>query len=281
MRYLFWVLSLLYAGTLYGQDDQQAIYAEVRGSGEPVLLIPGFTVPGDSWESTVVQLEKDYECHIITLAGFGGKAAIDFPWLPKVNKALLDYINDNDLKEVTLIGHSLGGTIATWLASRENSPVAKLILVDALPATGALIMPNYNPDYLVYDNPYSKQQLNMSAADFENMLSGMAQGMSLNKETQLQIKDWMLMADRKTYVYGYTDYLKLDMRSDLSKISVPVTIIAADTPYGEAMIRQTYESQYANLENYNLIIAENSAHFVMFDRPDWFAEQLQQILLSK
>jgi pimeloyl-ACP methyl ester carboxylesterase len=109
----------------------------------------------------------------------------------------------------------------------------------------------------------------------------MAQGMSLNPDAQKKIKDWIMLADRKTYVYGYTDYLKLDVREDLKNISIPVTILAADKPYGKEMVTQTYKTQYANLSNYDLIIAENSAHFIMFDRPEWFMEQIQGILSKK
>ena len=121
----------------------------------------------------------------------------------------------------------------------------------------------------------------MEDAQFEQLASGMSQGMSLNVDAQAKIKAWVLQADRKTYVYGYTDYLKLDMREDLKKITVPVTILAADQPYGKAMVEQTYQGQYANLTDYDLIIAENSAHFVMLDQPQWFAAQLEKILSTK
>lgn len=118
----------------------------------------------------------------------------------------------------------------------------------------------------------------MSDTEFEQMAAGMSQGMSLNPESQEKIKDWMIQADRRTYVYGYTDYLKLDEREDLKKISIPVTIIAADKPFGKEMVKQTYQNQYANLSKYELIIADNSAHFVMFDQPTWFMDQIQQII---
>lgn len=54
-------------------DQPQPVHIEVTGSGTPVLFIPGFTVPGESWDSIVGQLEKNHECHILSLAGFGGK----------------------------------------------------------------------------------------------------------------------------------------------------------------------------------------------------------------
>lgn len=281
MKNIFLFLAVFFSLSIQAQSENQAIHVKTSGKGKPVMLIPGFTVPGESWDKVVNQLENDYECHVVTLAGFGGKEPIEFPWLPKVNEALENYIQQNQLTDLIVIGHSLGGTIATWLASRENCNIKEIILVDALPAAGALMMPNFNPDNLVYDNPYSNQQLSMSDTEFEKMATGMSQGMSLNPEAQKRIKDWVLQADRKTYVYGYTDYLKLDVREDLKNISIPVTIIAADKPFGKEMVTQTYQNQYANLAKYDLIIADNSAHFVMFDQPIWFMEQIQHVLALK
>ena len=280
MKNIFLVLAILFSLSTQAQETNQSIHVKIIGKGKPVLLIPGFTVPGESWDTIVNQLKDNYECHVVTLAGFGGKKAIDFPWLSQVNDGLEEYIKQNQLTNLTVIGHSLGGTIAVWLASRENNEISKIVLVDALPAAGAIMFPNFNPEDLAYDSPFNKQQLSLSENDFEQMALSMAQGMSLNPETQKRIKDWIISADRKTYVYGYTDYLKLDLREDLKNISIPTTIIAADKPFGKEMVTQTYKSQYANLEKYDLIIADNSAHFVMFDKPEWFMEQIQNILAS-
>ncbi|CAL2101551.1 Alpha/beta hydrolase [Tenacibaculum sp. 190130A14a] len=275
------VVLFTFSLTTYSKNENQPIHVEVTGKGKPIVLIPGFTVPGDIWNPLVQKLEKNYECHIVTIAGFGGKAPIEFPWLPKVNESLKDYIVKNELQNATVIGHSLGGTIATWLAAQKDLKLSEIILVDALPASGALMMPNFNPDNLVYENPYNNKQLAMDDAAFAQTATAMSKGMSLKESGQKKIKNWILTSDRKTYVYGYTDYLKLDLREDLKHISIPVTIIAASQPYGKEMVNKTYKNQYANLKDYNFIIAENSAHFIMFDRPDWFLKQIQLILSSK
>lgn len=275
------IISFVFSLSVYAKSENQPIYVEVKGKGQPIILIPGFTVPGDIWNPLVKKLEKNYECHIVTLAGFAGKEPIDFPWLPKVNESLKNYILENDLQNATIIGHSLGGTIATWLAAQQDITLSKIILLDALPASGALMIPDFKPENLVYDNPYSNQQLAMDDETFEQTATAMSRGMSLKESAQEKIKNWILESDRKTYVYGYTDYLKLDLREDLKNISIPVTIIAASEPYGKETVKQTYKSQYSNLKDYNLIVAENSAHFIMLDKPDWFLEQIQKILSSK
>ena len=65
---------------------------------------------------------------------------------------------------------------------------------------------------MVYDSPYNNQMLAMTDADFEGMVTQMAKGMAADRDKQLQIKNWMLMADRETYVYGYTDLTKFLLR---------------------------------------------------------------------
>lgn len=280
MKSILLGIIILSSFTAYAQPTNPPIHVNIKGKGKPVMLIPGFTVPGESWNTTVAQLEKNYECHIITLAGFGGKEPIDFPWLSSINEALETYIEQEQLTDLAIIGHSLGGTIATWLASRNQNNIERIILVDALPAAGAIMIPDFNPDNLAYDSPFNNQQLSMNNNDFEQMAVAMSKAMSTNTAAQLMIKDWIIQSDRKTYVYGYTDYLKLDMREQLRKIRIPVTIIAAEKPFGKEMVMKTYRSQYSNLSHYNLIIADNAAHFVMFDKPEWFIEQVQQVLAS-
>lgn len=274
-------VSFVFSLSIYAKNEGQPVYVEITGKGKPIILIPGFTVPGDIWNPLVRELEKNYECHIVTLAGFGEKEPIEFPWLPKINESLKNYILKNELQNTTIIGHSLGGTIATWLAAQNDLKLSKVILIDSLPASGALIIPNFNPENLMYESPYNNQQLAMDDVAFEQTAIAMSKSMSLKKSAQEKIKNWILESDRKTYVYGYTDYLKLDLRENLKNISIPVTIIAASKPYGEEMVKQTYKNQYANLKNYNFIIAEDSAHFIMLDKPDWFLKQIQTILSSK
>jgi pimeloyl-ACP methyl ester carboxylesterase len=280
-NFILVLASFVFSLSIYAKNESEPVSVEVTGKGQPIVLIPGFTVPGAIWNPLVKKLEKNYECHIVTFAGFGGKEPIEFPWLPKIKESLKNYILKNNLQNASIIGHSLGGTIATWLAAQKDLKLSKIILIDALPASGALMIPNFNPDNLIYESPYNNQQLAMDAVTFEQTATAMAKGMSLKKSAQGKIKNWIQEADRKTYVYGYTDYLKLDLRADLKHITIPVTIIAASQPYGEKVVKQTYKNQYANLKDYNFIIAEDSAHFIMLDQPEWFLKQIQTILSSK
>lgn len=275
IKKLFTLSFLIITLSLNGQQPFEVI---VKGKGQPILFFPGFACTGEVWDTIVVELSKNYECHIFTFAGFGGVAPIEKPWLPKIKEGIIEYVTEQELENPIIIGHSLGGALGLWLTAEENNPYSKLIVVDALPSTGALMMPNFKSENMVYDNPWNTQMLEMDAVAFEKMATQMANGMTLNTEKQAQIKDWVLQSDRETYVYGYTDLLKLDLREDIAKIEIPVTVLAATHPYGREMARQTYEGQYKNLEIYEIEYAEGSAHFIMYDKPEWFLTQITEHL---
>lgn len=259
-------------------NAQSPFDVQVKGEGQAILLFPGFTCTGEVWENTVTELSKAYECHIFTFAGFGDVNPIEKPWFPKIKEGVNAYVADNALEKPIVIGHSLGGALGLWLATDENHPYSKLIVVDALPSTGALMMPNFKSENMVYDSPWNKQMLAMDEIAFEKMANQMASGMTLTTEKQEQLKEWILKADRETYVYGYTDLLKLDLREDIAKITIPVTVLGATHPYGFEMAKATYEGQYKNLEGCTIELAEGSAHFIMYDQPDWLNNQIAKAL---
>ncbi|NMH89287.1 alpha/beta fold hydrolase [Flavivirga algicola] len=270
------IAIILFTISLNAQEKRFKV--DVIGKGTPVLLFPGFTCTGDVWKGVVGELSKTNECHIFTFAGFGGVPAIEKPWLPKIKEGLEEYIAKNNLEKATLIGHSLGGSLALWLATEDLYDFNKIIVLDALPSVGALMMPNFKSEHVVYDNPYNKQMLEMNAENFEKQAVQFATGMSLNKEKHNQIKTWILEADRETYVYGYTDLMKLDLREDVAKIKAPVFILGATHPFGEENAKRTYTEQYKNLSNYRIEYVKDSAHFIMYDQPEYLIKTIKSEL---
>lgn len=256
---------------------QKSFSVSVKGKGEPILLFPGFGCTGELWNETVEELSKTNECHIFTFAGFGTVPPIETPWFTTIKNELISYVKDKKLHKPTLLGHSLGGTLSLWLASTETELFKKVILVDALPASAALMIPNYNGEIIEYDNPQSKMMLEMDKNSFEAMNSQSIPFMCLNKEKHKIITSWMNMADRKTYVYGYIDMLNLDLRKEISKIKIPVVILAA-TSLGLDIVKNAYTAQYQNLPSVQIYYAENAAHFVMYDQPDWFIKNVKLAL---
>lgn len=269
------VFSLIIS--MFVASAQTSFKVEVKGKGQPVLLFPGFGCPGEVWNEVVAELSKKYQCHIFTFAGFGNVAPIEGPWLATIQQEAIAYVKKNKLKKAALVGHSLGGTLSLWMASAEPDLFRQVIAVDALPCSAALMIPNYNGEQMAYDNPRSKMMLQMDSASFATMNQQTVPYMCKNVEKQKRIVQWMNQADRKTYVYGYIDMLNLDLREAIAKIKVPVIVLGAANP-DKVTVEKTYQTQYAKLPGTVMMYAENSAHFIMFDQPQWLMEKLNENL---
>lgn len=214
MKKLFMLLLLV--GAASQAFTQSAVRIAKSGKGTPVILLPGFITPGSMWDETVKNLNGKYECYQVSYAGFNGIDPIPMPWYDAIKKELVAYIKTNQLTNMILIGHSMGGNLAVDLAAEIGSSVDRVIIVDALACMREVMMPGVPAEALRYESPYNKQMLEATDEAFQNTATLMAQGMTTVTEKQDLIKSWILEADRKTYVYGYTDLLKLDLRPALA-----------------------------------------------------------------
>lgn len=254
-----------------------AITVQVSGSGAPVLYLPGFTNPGSVWKETVSNLKGTHEHHLISYAGFDGNAPIKMPWYLTIKKELVDYIEKKQLKNVIIIGHSMGGNLAIDIAAAIPNDIKSLILVDSIPCMRELMMPGVSVDQIQYDSPYNNQMLTMNEDQFKQTATMMAQNMTNKKDKVDFLLNWILKADRKTYVYGYTDLLKLDLRTVLDKVTAETLIIGAAFPTIE-VAESNYNKQYATLSNKKIEMIADSKHFIMFDQPEVFYQKVNAFL---
>ncbi|SEB36700.1 Pimeloyl-ACP methyl ester carboxylesterase [Tenacibaculum sp. MAR_2009_124] len=256
-----------------------AIKVSTEGNGSPILFLPGFTVSGLSWRETYSQMQTKGKAYYFSYAGFNGNNPIKMPWYSSVKNAIIEYIKKNDLNNMIIIGHSMGGNLAIDVASELPHKVNKIILVDSLPCMREVMMPNVKAEHLFYESPYTKQMLEMDENQFKEMTAMMASNMTNNKTKAEEISNWILEADRKTWVYGYIDLLKLDQRTILKKIQCKTLIIGASFPSID-IAQKNFEKQYDLLENKSITMASNSKHFVMFDQPEWFNQTLNNFLAN-
>jgi pimeloyl-ACP methyl ester carboxylesterase len=257
--------------------SQKAISVSKSGTGTHIIFLPGFTVPGSVWEETIKNLDKSYTSHLVSYAGFDGLKPIDTPWYDGIKRQLADYIRNEKLSSIILIGHSMGGNLGVDIAAEMPDRVAGLIIIESLPCMRELMMPGVPAGSVTYNNSYNNRLLVMSPEDFKKMVNGSSAYMTNVSSKVEELNNWSIKADRKTYVYGYTDLLKLDLRDRLSVINIQTLVLGASFP-DKKVILANYEKQYINLKNKEIVIADSSKHFIMFDQPLWLYAQLNNYL---
>src|SRR2546421_4463779 len=121
-----------------GQENSGDVnlYYEDHGSGKPVVLIHGWPLSGRSWEYQVPAL-IDAGHRVITYdrRGFGSSSqpwdGYDYDTFAADLHALIEHI---DLREVTLVGFSMGGgEVARYVGTHGTARIAKAVLAGAVP----------------------------------------------------------------------------------------------------------------------------------------------------
>ena len=70
-----------------------------------------------------------------------------------------------------------------------------------------------------------------------------------------------------------------DLRTEISKIKQPILVLTSLWVTKEASEKE-YNLQYAELKNKTIKVA-NAKHFIMYDTPDWFYNEIGLFLKSK
>jgi pimeloyl-ACP methyl ester carboxylesterase len=250
---------------------------EVSGRGRPIIFIPGFACPGSVWEGTVTHLAGKVEAHVLTLAGAAGRPPIASPSLATLIEELGRYIVDNDLYRPVVVGHSLGGTLALWLA--ETFPdLGGIIDVD-----GAAFLPGLNDPGITYERAAdlartrSDRIAALTPGEVEPFIRQMMGHMFSRPEDLDRVCAEAARSDVATLAAHVAEGFAKDLRADLGRITTHVTLVAA-TPGGPSDQQQAaWRHQFAALEAAELVFVD-AKHFVMFDRPDTFYALLDEAL---
>ncbi len=276
MKKLLLLTGLIISG-ICAMAQYSAIRVAKSGTGNPVLFLPGFTSPGSVWEETSRQLAGNHTKLFVTYAGFNNVPPVETPWYDKIKSDVITYLKNEKLTNLTIIGHSMGGTLALDIAAEEPDLVSTLVIVDGLPCMLDVMMPGVLPEQIKYESPYNKRMLEMSDDAFKQTATMMVQGMTKRPEMVDTLLNWSLVADRKTYVYGYTDLLKIDLRPVLNQIKAKTLVLAAPFPNSD-IVNATLAKQYAGLQAKTIAIATDSRHFIMFDQPEWLTTHINTFL---
>ncbi|MFD2172102.1 alpha/beta fold hydrolase [Tumebacillus lipolyticus] len=113
--------------------DGGSMHLEVRGQGEPVLLVHGIFASSYCWRLVAEQLAKRYTVYSLDLLGFGMSDMppdIDYSQSAQARR-VLQVVDQLGLSSVRLVGHSMGGEIAAMAACFDATPFSQLVLVAA------------------------------------------------------------------------------------------------------------------------------------------------------
>src|SRR4051812_16992837 len=106
------------------------------------VLVHGGGHGGWCWQRVARALRADgHEVHTPTLTGFGDRAHLDAPGFETFVEDVVALLELEDLRDVVLVGHSMGGTIIPRVAERVADRIARVVwLTAAVTADGESLL---------------------------------------------------------------------------------------------------------------------------------------------
>jgi pimeloyl-ACP methyl ester carboxylesterase len=266
-------------------QDQGSFVVEVRGSGKPIILIPGLMSDASVYDGLAKRLEGAYELHILAVKGFATTPQDGVFSLEDFVNDIASYIEFKQLDKPHIIGHSMGGLSAFVLAHEHEASIGKVISIDGLPFIGPIF---------TRSNATSVEMLSAQASNFKTMFANMSaaqlaaqaqQGVFIQAsalEDQARIIDMARNSDPKTVANAMYDVMQTDMRLALTEVKTEMLMLGASGAFTDAtqheQVASLYKAQFAKIPSAKVVMNTDVRHFMMFDDLSWLTKQITSFL---
>ncbi|MDT0643330.1 alpha/beta fold hydrolase [Zunongwangia sp. F363] len=110
------------------------LHSKILGEGKPFLILHGFLGMSDNWKTLGKQFaDAGYKVHLIDQRNHGKSPHTDDFNYNLLAEDIVEYCKTKNLKDIILMGHSMGGKTAMLTAVLHPELVRKLIVVDIAP----------------------------------------------------------------------------------------------------------------------------------------------------
>ena len=260
------------------------MHFEDHGAGQPVVLIHGYPLNGNSWERQERELlTSGFRVISYDRRGFGRSSqptvGYDYDTFAADLHALLEHL---DLNDVVLVGFSMGsGEVTRYLGAYGSARVRKAALLGAIPPF--LLKTDDNPEGV--DGEVFEQIKAAIAKDryawFKDFFDNFYNTDKLMPE-RISEQAWQasfnVAAGASPFAsYACVDTWLTDFREDLPKIDVPVLVV-----HGTDDRILPFEATAARLpdliDDVKLVAVDGGPHNIAWTHPDEVNEALLEFI---
>jgi pimeloyl-ACP methyl ester carboxylesterase len=268
--------------------DNAIIHYEEIGSGEPIILIHGFTVDSGYWTETGVapRLAERHRVVLMDMRGHGRSEVTGNP--PGFNaRSMGDDIdalaNALKLESFHLLGHSTGGMVAVRYAMRRGHRLRSLLLLDTSSATS--LVPQYDtPARQRFTHGFAQQFVGRGweeictafRAQPGPLLSGLDQHPDTEElwetyEELVRVNDPATLAAFARAFFWDPDF----RRQQLRQIPCPTLILVGEH---DTVFRGPSDAMAEEIPDVRLVVLEGVGHMTAIEAPDRTIQEIQNFL---
>lgn len=254
------------------------------GDGRPVILIHGWPLSGAAWEKQVPALtEAGYRVITYDRRGFGQSEKPESGYRYDTLAAdLARLIEDRGLRDVTLVGFSMGGgEVARYVANHGEGRLHSIVFAAAVPPF--LMKTDDNPDGPLTGDA-AKQMEDGLRADRETFFDGFtrmffsANGVLEVSEEDRQKAIALAKQSSQTAALGCMEaFGTTDFRADLARVTVPTLVIHGDAD-AIVPLESSGALTHERVPGSELVVIAGGPHGLNVSHPDAFNAALLAFL---
>ena len=248
---------------------------KVGGNGVDFVVLHGLFGSGKNWRSFAGSLEQNFQVWTLDARNHGDSPHADSMSYQEMAEDVVRFFTDNELENVILLGHSMGGKTAMRLALQFRDRIAALIVVDIAP--------------VCYDHQH--KQLKLIEAMQELRLPAEMSRSAIEKKLALKIPEKRLLSFLMTNLTRQNG--QFQWRIGLEQIAVGMPELL-NYPELEMVFKGPVQfiggenSDYLKFEYHALIrkyfpesriaMLKNCGHWLHVEQPDAFQKTVNEFL---
>lgn len=257
-------------GVAVSADGSDILY-EVKGEGDVALVfVHGWSCDRSYWDNQLDYFAKKDRVVAVDLAGHGASSLTRKNYtIESFADDVVAVVNRLKLKQVILIGHSMGGYVIVEAEKQLKDKVIGLIPIDTLENVSARF-----PENIV------KNFIGGFESDFKKTTTGFVKGLfAKNSKPELveKVVNDMSSAPKLVAISAFlnlADYNNNTLMGRLDGFDKPVISINTDLNPTNVKENKKY------FGNYNVVIMKGLGHFPMLEDVNGFNDILEQVILD-
>lgn len=106
------------------------LHYKKMGSGQPLIILHGLFGSSDNWQTHGKKLSEYFEVYLVDQRNHGKSDWSDAFSYELMAADLFEFVQEHNLEDFILMGHSMGGKTAMYFAQEHEDLLEKLIVVD-------------------------------------------------------------------------------------------------------------------------------------------------------
>lgn len=272
--------------------DKTPIYYEVRGEGEPLILIYGIACLMNHWHFQMEHFSKHYKVITFDIRGHHKSQPLGNPQNLKISDLVDDIVGLMDHLQIStaqFAGHSFGAPLLLELFRVAPERIGSMTYINGFsknPIKGMFGLDVVEPFYYFVKAQYEKSPdlwttLWRMAVDnpFSMFLAGAAGGFNLKlthfKDIEVYARGVAHM-DLRTFLVLFEELMKFDGELILPTVNVPTLIISGER---DNVTPQKFQQEFHHkIAGSEFVVVPYGSHCTQLDFPDYINMKMEAFL---